>query len=183
MKIPRRVPRRRPLLDGRQSAANEMFAMSYLAVSAVQAAGIVPITLPPPKGLRGAPPRGYCVGKGSLVGRAVHLQRDALHDHRDGRLVEALPSWRDGSCRQGHHPGVTIDDEPTPPQPHGHSRCRRVQSAPPNHSPRTDREDRRTRLLGYAAPAVGMSQRAPARICANRSRQALVAGGARRAGT
>jgi hypothetical protein len=66
--------------------------------------------------------------------------------------------------------------KPTPPQPARPFTTSSRRYARPNHSPRADRGDRHTRLLGHAAPAVGRSQRAPARLCANRSRQDLVGG-------
>jgi hypothetical protein len=54
----------------------------------------------------------------------------------------------------------------------------------PNPSPRAYRGDRHTRLLGHTAPAVGMSQRAPAPADARTGAvNHSVGGRARRAGT
>jgi hypothetical protein len=73
--------------------------------------------------------------------------------------------------------------KPTPPQPARPFTTSSRRYARPNHSPRADLRDRHTRLLGHAPAAVGMSQRAPARLSADGSRRPLSRREARRAST
>ena len=69
------------------------------------------------------------------------------------RYCSRLPTSEPGTCSHSPLPAVCRPGPfTTSSRPY----------ARPNHSPRADRGGRHARLLGHAAPAIGISQRAPA---------------------
>jgi alkanesulfonate monooxygenase SsuD/methylene tetrahydromethanopterin reductase-like flavin-dependent oxidoreductase (luciferase family) len=83
-----------------------MFAMSYLAVSAIQAAGIVPITLPPPQDCVERLREAIALVKGLWSeGPFTFSGMHYTITEMDGWPKPCHP-WRDGLCRQGHYPRV-----------------------------------------------------------------------------
>jgi hypothetical protein len=137
-----------------------MFAMSYLAVSAIQAAGIVPITLPPPKDCVERLREAIAVVKGLWSeGQFTFSGMHYTITEMDGWLKPCHHGVTDRVAKATTHESL-IDDEADSAA--ASTAIHDVGASSP-HLPITRLaligEARHTRLLGYAAPAVGMSQR------------------------